>query len=342
MVFLYVRHQQQFNADGRRTPNGPPTTLPYLTFNYNAKNQLTSYTKEGTTKYYEYDNMGNPVKYGANSQSAADNFAWTQGTKLKTGTYKGNTFSYKYNADGLRYEKTVNGVTTRQYLEGDKIIAEEEVNANNTVVHTKYYIYDQTGIAGMVYDGTPYYFAKNMFGDVVSVHTETGAYAGGYEYDAWGNITSGGGSGIGAVNPFRYRGYYYDQETELYYLQTRYYDPEIGRFITIDGIEYLDPKTINGLNLYAYCGDNPVMFTDPNGTAKWWEWLLGVLIIAVAIVATVFTAGLAAPIAAAVGGGLAGAIIGGAVAGAVSGAIMGFAFSVATQKCINAHKIRSN
>ena len=84
-------------------------------------------------------------------------------------------------------------------------------------------------------------------------------------------------SHIGNLNPFRYRGYYYDTETELYYLQTRYYDPETGRFITIDGIEYLDPETINGLNLYAYCGNNPVMNVDPTGTFFLMALLIGLI-----------------------------------------------------------------
>ena len=100
-----------------------------------------------------------------------------------------------------------------------------------------------------------------------------------YEYDAWGNhvVTDKDGnpvtSGIGVLNPFRYRSYYYDTETELYYLQTRYYDPELGRFISQDSIEYAAPETINGLNLYAYCGNNPVMNIDPTGT-EWWNWLI--------------------------------------------------------------------
>lgn len=71
---------------------------------------------------------------------------------------------------------------------------------------------------------------------------------------------------IGNRNPFRYCGYYYDSEKDLYYLKTRYCDSETGRFITIDGIEYLDPETINGLNLYAYCGNNSVMNVNPTGT----------------------------------------------------------------------------
>ncbi|MDE7256568.1 MAG: RHS repeat-associated core domain-containing protein [Clostridia bacterium] len=112
-----------------------------------------------------------------------------------------------------------------------------------------------------------------------------------YEYDAWGNHTvkDNNGrvitSGIGVLNPFRYRGYYYDTETELYYLQTRYYDPEIGRFISQDSIEYADPETINGLNLYAYCGNNPVMNVDPNGTSV--IAFILILVAATAIGATV-------------------------------------------------------
>lgn len=67
------------------------------------------------------------------------------------------------------------------------------------------------------------------------------------------------------MNPFRYRGYYYDTETKLYYLQTRYYDPETGRFLNMDSIDYADPENLNGLNLYAYCNNNPVMYVDPTG-----------------------------------------------------------------------------
>ena len=81
---------------------------------------------------------------------------------------------------------------------------------------------------------------------------------------------------VATLNPFRYRSYYFDEETGLYYLQSRYYDPELGRFISADSIEYLDPETLGGLNLYAYCGNNPVMGIDPNGNAWWnpfsWNW----------------------------------------------------------------------
>jgi len=88
-----------------------------------------------------------------------------------------------------------------------------------------------------------------------------------YNYDAWGRHTvSGSNVALGNKNPFRYRGYYYDTETELYYLQSRYYDPKLCRFINMDSLEYAEPERINGLNLFAYCGNNPVMFVDPSGT----------------------------------------------------------------------------
>ena len=170
----------------------------------------------------------------------------------------------------------MNGITTRQYLEGDKIIAEEVLNASGSVAHTKYYIYDQTGIAGMVYDGDSYYFGKNIFGDVTTIYDSYGNWEASYEYDLWGNITSGGSSGIAKENPFRFRGYYYDSETGFYYLQSRYYDPEICRFINADNLELL--STLSGtpgqLNLYAYCNNNPVMYSDPSG-----EGIASVLII---------------------------------------------------------------
>ena len=152
--------------------------------------------------------------------------------------------------------------------------------------------------------GTDFY-RKDAQGNICALLDSNGSVVVRYVYDAWGNhaVLDANGADItdvnhiGVLNPFRYRGYFYDVETGLYYLQTRYYDPEIGRFITIDGISYLDPETINGLNLYAYCGNNPVMYTDPNGTTKWWEWLLGGLVVVGLLVAaaalTIFTGGTA-------------------------------------------------
>ena len=204
------------------------------------------------------------------------------------------------------------------------------------------FIYDQSGIAGIKYNNSTYFYRKDAQGNIAAILDSNGNIVVEYKYDSWGNhaVLDANGSDIasathiGNLNPFRYRGYYYDTETGLYFLKTRYYDPEIGRFITIDDISYIDPETINGLNLYAYCGNNPVMRVDENGTS-FWDWLLGAAIVVAAIALTVVTAGLAAPVSAAVGGGLLGAIVGGAVAGAVGGAITGFAFSVASQGISN-------
>ncbi len=115
---------------------------------------------------------------------------------------------------------------------------------------------------------------------------------------------------IGNRNPIRYRGYYYDGAAELggtglYYLVSRYYDPEVGRFINADAIEYLDPETLNGLNLFAYCGNNPVMRTDASGNA-WWDWLFAVFVFVFLVVGAIFTGGIlgAAFAGAAIGAGL--------------------------------------
>ena len=106
-------------------------------------------------------------------------------------------------------------------------------------------------------------------GDIIAIYTETGKKIGSYTYDAWGNILrsaqiSTGGRAANQVNPFRYRGYYYDTETGLYYLQSRYYNPKWGRFLNADG--YVNTGMgLLGYNMYAYCNNNPVMGYDPNG-----------------------------------------------------------------------------
>ena len=157
-----------------------------------------------------------------------------------------------------------------------------------------------------------------------------------YNYDAWGNhrvgnarneliydsatgvIATGYENHIAILNPIRYRGYYYDTETRLYYLQSRYYDATLCRFLNSDNVNYLEPESIHGLNLYAYCNNNPVMFSDPSGhfaMPNWLKWLIGGVVIAGLGIATVFTGGAA--------GVILGAAFYGAVTGSVGGAIVG-------------------
>lgn len=141
------------------------------------------------------------------------------------------------------------------------------------------------------------------------------------------------------------RGYYYDTETELFFLKTRYYDPEVGRFISPDSIEYLDPETINGLNLYAYCGNNPVMNVDPNGTSWWTDFwnslarkIIGtILVVATVVVVSIFTAGVGTAVVGALGGGFLASIVGGAIGGAISGAVIGAGVSIVSQGVVNGY-----
>jgi RHS repeat-associated protein len=220
-----------------------------------------------------YDGIGNACNYRGNV------LKWERGRNLtEYGSHK-----YRYNAAGIRQEKeTAAGVLHKYYTEGNRI--HKEIRGNNTL----WYLYDATGITGIDYNGERYYFQKNIQGDVVRITDYTGALAASYVYDAWGNhiVMAAGGNitssatHIGNINPFRYRGYYYDAETNFYYLNSRYYDPQIGRFINADDINVAGTyaHTLNGLNLYSYCLNNPVMNTDPSGRVVTAGVIIGLII----------------------------------------------------------------
>lgn len=135
-----------------------------------------------------------------------------------------------------------------------------------TVPCLDYYGADGTPY-GLNYNGTMYYYVVSLQGDIIKILDGNGNVVVNYVYDTWGNVYSITGSQsnyVGADNPLRYRGYYYDTELELYYLQSRYYDPETGRFISAD-VLLVAGDSINGTNMFAYCCNNPVMFVDPSG-----------------------------------------------------------------------------
>ena len=279
------------------------------TYAYDTNKCLISVTENGVTQSISgYDALGNPSSYKGKT------LTWTRGRMLAS---YGND-SYLYDMDGVRQEKTVNGVTHTYYTDGTKIIAEK---VGDKVFE---YYYDAQGVIGFKYDGNVYYYKKNLLGDIDRIYDANKNLVAEYKYDAWGNhriYTSGGiditenmsyNSSVAKLNPFRYRGYYYDAETGLYYLNSRYYDPSIGRFINADDISYIQPTDINGLNLFAYCGNNPVMYTDNEGNMpNWLKVLLGAVVIVGLGIATALT------------GGTAGVILGAAFWGATTGAIGG-------------------
>lgn len=247
-----------------------------------------------------YDSLGNPWLYRGKE------LVWTRGRCLATI----GDVNYVYNAEGARISKTVNGITTRFYYDGTTLLAQESDNVR------LYFNYGIDGIIGFTYnDGAEYFYKRNMLGDVIAILDGNGEEIVRYAYDAWGNhktyvrdgsvfveVTSGNGVGtdgqnnffISKVNPIRYRSYYFDNETGLYYLLSRYYDPQVGRFINADDISCLMFSDVNGLNLFVYCRNNPIAYVDNTGNKskkKWWQWVLGIAAVVVTVALVAVTAG---------------------------------------------------
>ena len=189
-------------------------------------------------------------------------------------TKDGKTFAYSYGADGVRTQKTVDGVTTEYYTVGGKLLAEKTGDQVLT------FHYDEKGTPyALELNGTRYYYRYSLQGDVIGLYSTTGAVVAEYTYDPWGkllSVTDTSGTNIGAINPLRYRGYYYDTETGFYFLQSRYYDPTVGRFINAD--KGFDTRSIAGYNLFAYCLNDPVSFVDHSGESVIAAIGLGLLI----------------------------------------------------------------
>jgi RHS repeat-associated protein len=245
----------------------PTTTTDTFTYgDSNWTDKLTSATIGGTTYNLTYDAIGNPLSYFDAT------LTWKQGRVLNTYNKGSTSISYKYNAYGLRVKKTVGNTTTSYFWDENKLI--EQTTGSDKL----WFLYDSTDdVVGFIKNSDRYFYMKSLQGDVIGIVDQNGTVVALYDYDSWGKallITDGSGNDVSAnaahianVNPVRYRGYFFDTETGYYYLQTRYYDPAIGRFLNADRIDIVVESVgdVMGANIFAYCNNNPIALTDPTG-----------------------------------------------------------------------------
>ncbi len=244
------------------TNTDPGTATKTITYNYDStwKDKIVSYkvleNGQETNYTISSDAIGNTTNYNGWS------YVWEEGRQLKTVSGNSHSISYKYDDSGIRTQKIVDGVTTTYHLVGDKVTYEN--NGTDKI----YYTYDSSNdLVSMNLNGTEYYYIRNAQGDIIGLFDSTGTQVVSYTYDTWGKLISTTGSlasTVGAKNPYRYRGYRYDAETQLYYLQSRYYNPEWGRFINADGITG-ETGVLLSHNIFAYSFNNPINREDSNG-----------------------------------------------------------------------------
>ena len=241
------------------------TAVESKTFTYgnsNWKDQLTAVNGTPIT----YDNIGNPTNDGTWE------YEWEKGCQLKKMVKTGETVEFKYNENGLRIQKVATSTGTTNYTLHGKNIVHMTQGSNSL-----HFYYDASNKPAIVeFNGTKYAYVHNLQGDIVAILDSNKNVVVSYVYDAWGRPINCSGimaSTLGKINPFRYRGYVYDEETGFYYVSSRYYDPEIGRWINADG--YVSTgQGVLGNNMFAYCGNNPVNRVDHTGQfwSEIWEF----------------------------------------------------------------------
>lgn len=219
------------------------------------EDQLTKLNNEMIT----YDAIGNPLTIGNHV------LVWENGNQLA----KYDNIEYYYNLEGMRIGKKIGNIQYKYYLSGNFVAFEKR---DNDLIQ---YLRDSNHrLIGFKYNDTLYYYQKNYQNDIIGIYDSDYNLVVTYKYDAWGKVistTDTTTNNIGTINPFRYRSYYYDEETKLYYLNSRYYNPEWCRFINADSIIGAN-NDILGLNLYSYVSNNPIMNTDSQGN-KVRSWL---------------------------------------------------------------------
>ncbi|MHB1452994.1 MAG: RICIN domain-containing protein [Saccharofermentanales bacterium] len=236
----------------------PIVTIPYGYTDSLWKDKLTSYSYTPVN----YDEIGNISSIGSKQ------FGWDNGRQLMSIQNVTQNVSFKYDDSGIRTQKTVGAVTTDYFLSGTSV--EAETNGTDTLR----YFYDENGdligfnLTNATYPtGSNFYYVRNGQNDIIGILATGGSLVVSYLYDSWGRLISTTGTlatTIGVINPYRYRGYRYDVETGLYYVTSRYYDPNIGRFLNAD-VMVSSGASLLGTNMFAYCYGNPVNLSDPSG-----------------------------------------------------------------------------
>ena len=232
----------------------PTDTVVYGYTNPDWGDLLTSY--DGNT--ITYDTIGNPLTDGTWT------YTWQNGRELASMTSGNTTWSYTYDANGMRKTRT-NGTDTYTYLyNGSQLV---QMTRGTDVLYFDHATGTVTWTDTTTDTSTVYYYVHNLQGDVVAILNSAGTAVVNYAYDAWGNLLATTGSmasTLGVLNPLTYRSYTYDHETGLYYLQSRYYNPEIGRFINAD-MFVSTGQGLLGNNMFAYCNNSPVCNKDSVG-----------------------------------------------------------------------------
>ena len=239
------------------TLEGVNETVFYTYGDSNWKDKVTAIGGKAIT----YDAIGNPLTYDGWT------FTWKAGRMLASMVKTGTNAQFTYDHNGMRIRKIVNGVTTNYTLNGKNVVHMTQGS------HDLHFFYDAQGKPGMVtYNDVDYFYVYNLQGDVVALIDANGTQVVEYVYDAWGALIAKTGSMVatlGTVNPFRYRGYIYDEETGLYYLRSRYYNPVWKRFINADSLAGVCGR-ISSHNVFSYCCNTPILSSDFSGKDAYW------------------------------------------------------------------------